>query len=66
MFGMKGSFIILKKISEHITLARLMDYLGNMNHGISVLGYWIFESNYEKELVLNREPLNIICAGSVG
>ena len=42
-------------ISEHVTLFQLMDYLGNVNHAISVVGYWIFDSNHEKSLVLNRE-----------
>ena len=43
-----------------------MDYLVNMNHAISVVGYWIFESNYKKPLVLNRELLDMICAPSIG
>ena len=43
-----------------------MDYLGNLNNDISVVGYWIFGSNYEKALVLNRESLNNICAWSIG
>ena len=42
-----------------------MDYSGNVKHAISVIGYWIFESNYEKALVLNRESLDMICAPSV-
>ena len=51
----KGSYNILTDISEHVTLFKLMDYLGNVNYDISVVGYWIFQLNYEKELVLNRE-----------
>ena len=43
-----------------------MDSLGNLNHSISVGGYWIFESNYEKSLVLNRAALDIICDPSFG
>ena len=43
-----------------------MDSIGSVNHAISVVGYWIFDSNYEKALVLNRELLGIICAPSVG
>ena len=35
----KGSFNILNNISEHVTLIQLMDYLGNANHAISVVGY---------------------------
>ena len=37
-----------------------------MNHAISVVGYWIFGSNYEKTLVLNSKSLDIICAPYVG
>ena len=36
-----------------------------MNHAISAIGYWIFDSKYETSLVLNRELLNMICAPSV-
>ena len=51
---MRGYFYILTEISEHVTLVQLMDSLGNVNHAISVVGYWIFDSNYERALVLNR------------
>ena len=54
------------EICEHVTLAQLMDYLGKVNHDISVVGYWVFEANYEKVLVLNRESMDMICAPSVG
>ena len=37
-----------------------------MNHAISVVGSWIFDSNYEKSLVLNKASLDMICAPSVG
>ena len=53
-------------ISEHVTLFQLMNILGNVNHAISVVEYWIFDSNYEKALLLNRESLDMICAPSVG
>ena len=43
-----------------------MDYLGNVNHAISVVGYWIFDLDYEKALVLNIELLDVIFAQSVG
>ena len=43
-----------------------MNSLGNVNHAISVVGNWIFDSNYEKSLVLNRASLYMICASSVG
>ena len=57
---------ILEDISENFTLVQLMDSLGNVNHAISVVGDWIFDSNYEKALVLNRASLDMICAPSVG
>ena len=41
-----GYFDILTDISEHVILVQLMDYLGNTNHAISVVGYWIFDSKY--------------------
>ena len=62
----KGSYDILTYISEHFTLVQLMDYLGYLNHAISVVRYCIFDSNYEKALVLNRESLDIIFAPSFG
>ena len=50
MFKHKCSFNILNDINEHVTLVQLMGYLGNVNHDIIVVGYWIFESNYENNL----------------
>ena len=62
----KGDFDILNKISENVILVQLMDNLGNVNHAISILGQWIFESNYEKEFYLTRESLDLIFSPSVG
>ena len=62
----KGSYDILIDISENVTLDKFMDSLVNVNHAISVFGYWVFDSNYEKKLVLNRESLDIFYALSVG
>ena len=53
-------------ISEHVILVQLMDSLGNVNNDITAIGYWIFDSSYDKSLVLNRESLDMICAPSVG
>ena len=55
-----GYYDILTDMSEHVTLVQLMDYLGNVNHAISVVGYWIFDSNYKKSLVINIESLYMI------
>ena len=57
-----GSYNILKDISENVTLVQLMYSLGNVNHAISVVGYWIFDSNCKKAFVLNRVSLDMICA----
>ena len=43
-----------------------MGSLGNVKCAISVVEYWIFDSNYENALVLNRESLDMISAPSVG
>ena len=42
----KGTFDILNDISEKGTLVQLMESLGNVNNSISIVGYWIFDSNY--------------------
>ena len=62
----KGDYKILEDISANFTLVRLMDSLGNVNHAISVVGSWIFDSNYERALILNRASLDTICAPYVG
>ena len=64
-YNQKGTYKILKDISENVTLVHFMDSLRNVNHAISAVGYWIFYSNYEKSLFLNRELLDMICAPSV-
>ena len=43
-----------------------MDSLRDVSHAISVVGYWIFDSNYKKALVLNRESFHMIFVPSVG
>ena len=60
-----GSYDILKDISEHVTLVQLMNSLGNVNHAISAVGYWIFDSNYEEALVLSIESLDMIFSLSI-
>ena len=43
-----------------------MESLGNVNHAIIILGYWIFYMKYEKSLCLTQESLDLICSSSVG
>ena len=61
-----GEYKILEDISANVTLVQLMDSLVNVNHSISVVGNWIFESKYERALVLNRASLDMICGPSIG
>ena len=62
----KVAFDILNDISEYFTLVQLMDNLVNLNRAISIVGRWIFDSNYEKALYLTRGSLDIICPHSIG
>ena len=54
------AFDILNDISEDVNLVQLMDSLGNLKHAISILGHWIFDSNYEKVFCFTQESLDII------
>ena len=51
------AFGILNDIRENVTLVQLMDSLVNVNNYISILGSWIFDSNYKKSLCLTQESL---------
>ena len=56
----KDAFDLLNNISKYDTLVQLIDSLGNMNHDIIIVRYWIFDSNYEKALCLTQESLDAI------
>ena len=60
-----NGFDILNDISEDVTVVQLMESLGNVNHAISVVGYWIFDSNYKKSLCLTQELSDIICSNII-
>ena len=53
-------FYTMNNISEHVKLVQLMESLGNVNHTVSVVGKWIFYSNYKKSLPLIIESLNLV------
>ena len=57
-----NEYKILEDISANFTLVQLMDSLVNVNHAISVVGSWIFDSNYERAIVLNKASLDMICS----
>ena len=60
------AFDILNDMSENVTLVQLMDSLGNMSHAISIVGHWIFDSNFKKALCLTQESLDIIFSPLIG
>ena len=57
----KGSFEILNDIRNFFTLVHFMEAVGNVNQAVSIVGNWIFDSNYKEALPLKTESLNIIC-----
>ena len=60
------AFDILNDISKVVTLIQLMELLVNVNHAISIVGHWIFDSNYDKSLCLTQEALDVVCYPSIG
>ena len=60
-----NDFDILNNISEDVPLVKLIDSLGNVRHAVIVVGYWIFDYNYEKALCLTQELFDIICSASI-
>ena len=47
-----GEFDILYDIRDHVTLVQLVYTSGNVNHAVSIIGCWIYDSNYKIELPL--------------
>ena len=64
--GQREKKINRRFLSDNVTLSQAMDYLGNKKNAFNIFGYWIFDSNNEKSLVITRESLDIVCARSVG
>ena len=46
IWNKNDAFDIQNYMSEYFTLVQLMDSLVNVNHDISKVGHWIFDSNY--------------------
>ena len=53
---------IPNKIIEIFTLVQLMNSLVNVNHAISIVGLWIFDSNYKKSLSVTYKLIYLICS----
>ena len=54
IWNKNDTFYILNNIIEYVTLVQLMESIRNVNHAISIVGYWIFDSNYAKGLCLTK------------
>ena len=46
-----GEFDIMNDISEHVTPVQLVDTAGNVNHVVSIIACWIYDSNYKIALL---------------
>ena len=46
IWNKNDAFDILNGISDYVTLVQLMESLVNLNCDISIVGHWIFDSNY--------------------
>ena len=65
-WGVKGEFYALGGISDHVKLFRSMISIGNINNSLSIVGNFVFDSNYKKYFPLSVESLNLICSSSDG
>ena len=43
---------IFNDISYHVMLVQMIDISDNVNHDVSITGYWIYCSNYKQALLL--------------
>ena len=64
-FAKNCAFDILNDKIENVTLVQLMYSLGNANHAISIVGHWIFDSEYKKSIYFTQELLDIIHSPSI-
>ena len=39
-----------------------MNSVCNVNHEVSIVFYWIFDSNYKKAFPLKLDSLNLVCS----
>ena len=53
---------VVKEISKHITLLQLEDVKGSISHSCTVVGKWIFDSNFAYALPLSTKSLDLICS----
>ena len=58
--GKYETFEILNDMSECVTLVKLMDTLGNINHSVSIDGVWVYYLEYKESIPLVKLLLGII------
>ena len=57
----KGSFEIFNDITKYVELVQLMNMFRNVNHVVSIVGAWIFGSDYNRVIQITKEELYLIC-----
>ena len=48
----KGCLLLFYEISEHVMLVQLIGNSVNDNHSEGITGYWIYDSNCKRALIL--------------
>jgi hypothetical protein len=66
VFFKRGKYNILEDESNVPVLCRIQDSSGSTDHCISVLGDWMFDSNFSHSLPRTLKWLNYICSGGAG
>ena len=62
--NIKGLFDIFNDISDHVTSIQLRDTASNVNHDVSTTLFWMYDSNFKRDLPLIWEHLDTICSTS--
>ena len=50
--NIKGLFDIFNDISDHVTSIQLRDTASNVNHDVSTTLFWMYDSNFKRDLPL--------------
>ena len=50
----KGIFEVFNDIGEHVTLVKWIDTIGNLNHAVTIAVCWIYDSNFNRPLLLMK------------
>ena len=58
--GKREEFGIFNDISDYVTLVQPVDNAVNVNNVLSIIGCWIYYSNYKRTLPLIKTYLDIL------